>query len=650
MILCSLFAGNLLAFPALADGGNSTNSTNNTTSTLHSIIITVTANPTTINLGEHTTLTVTVLDNSSSPTYPTGTTLWTMGTANGTFSPSSCTLSSGSCTTLYTPASNSPNSVTVTASYAGDSTHHGGAASSQLTANIIRVTATSVTPNPATVSTGSSVSFVGKVTDMSIMPTTSNGTLSWTSGTVGGTFSPSSCTLSSGSCTTLYTPASNSPTAVTITATYTGDSTHSGSAGISSLTVNVLRGTTTTIVQKSTVSNGGTVYMVKVNDTSGTKTTPTGTVSLTDRNAAGIFNATSCTLSSGACVFLYTPNANAPNVITINATYTGDSTHLNSIGSSQLSENTFHATTTTVTPNPALFTSGNTTTFTATVSDTSNPSANLIGIVSWSDSSAGGTFNPSTCILSSNHCSLAYTPHLGSSGTIITATYAGDSVHYGSSGTSSLSVNVHTQQTTPSTSLTPSTTSAPTQPSTPTVAPAVINASPYDTADIVRAKSNQTIAAEINVINQTIQTQSIDNSVSVKTNNTSSDSLSLTVSASSQTSPKVVLINLGTTSINVANLKDLEIMYDGKSIQPATDVYSLLHVKNTDDPKYAIVVTQSEVQILVSVPHFSTHTITITNMSKVILAIPEFPLAAVVLVTGITVSLVFYRIKGHNRI
>ena len=446
--LCSFFGGNLF-FTAMADTGNQAGA-------LNSIIITVKANPVIVNLGGHTTLTVTIADNSSSPSFPTGTVLWSSGSAGGTFNPSSCTLASGTCTTSYIPSSSSPNAVTITASYAGDVAHHGGSNSSQITTNVIRPTTTTVMPNQALVSTGSSVSFTVQVADTTSLPTTPNGTVSWTSGSAGGTFNPASCTLASGTCSTSFTPSLNSPTTATITATYTGDSTHSGSAGISALTVNVLHSTTTSIIQNpSTVSSGGSIFVVKVNDTSSSKTTPTGTVSWTDGNAAGSFNATSCTLSSRACVFSYTPNANAPNVVTINATYSGDGTHMPSSGAFKLSTNELSGTTLTVTPNPATSASGNAVTFTATVADTSHPSAALIGIVSWSDNGAGGTFSPNDCALSSNHCTLLYTSHSNPSSMItITATYVGDSTHSGSSGTSSLSTSsANVSQPTNSTSI-----------------------------------------------------------------------------------------------------------------------------------------------------------------------------------------------------
>lgn len=155
---------------------------------------------------------------------------------------------------------------------------------------------------------------------------------------------------------------------------------------------------------------------------------------------------------------------------------------------------------------------------------------------------------------------------------------------------------------------------------------------PQDIQNINQAKTSQTIAAEVNVGSNQAQTTSIDNNVSVQTTMDNSDSLDAKVSASSQTGPKVIAFNLEATTINVANLKDLGVMYDGKLIQPAPNIDAILHAKSTDNPSFAIVVTQSGVQVLVLVPHFSTHTITLTNMSKVISTVPEFPFAILALI------------------
>ncbi|MBI3841936.1 MAG: PEFG-CTERM sorting domain-containing protein [Thaumarchaeota archaeon] len=161
------------------------------------------------------------------------------------------------------------------------------------------------------------------------------------------------------------------------------------------------------------------------------------------------------------------------------------------------------------------------------------------------------------------------------------------------------------------------------------------NETERDSSSIDDAKKDQTIAAQVDVNNEDVSTQSIDNNVSVKTEK-SPDSVNITVNASSQTGPKVLLINLNSTTIDVASMKYLDVRYDGHPIAPAANVDQILHANSTDEPHYAILVTQSGAQILVSIPHFSVHSITIGSLSKVIKPVPEFgSTAQIVLVVAI---------------
>ena len=152
-----------------------------------------------------------------------------------------------------------------------------------------------------------------------------------------------------------------------------------------------------------------------------------------------------------------------------------------------------------------------------------------------------------------------------------------------------------------------------------------------ETSHIEDAKTNQTIAAEIEIGNGNVDHKSIDNNIVVKTENSSSNSVNITVSATNQTGPKVILVNLNSTTIDVSSIKYLHILYDGKVITPAENVDQVLHGTSSDDPHYAILITQNGAQVLISIPHFSTHTITLDSLSKVIPAIPEFPFAILAL-------------------
>src|SRR5579875_2943757 len=173
------------------------------------------------------------------------------------------------------------------------------------------------------------------------------------------------------------------------------------------------------------------------------------------------------------------------------------------------------------------------------------------------------------------------------------------------------------------------------------------SATEQDVSDIAEAKTNQTIAAQVDIGAGNVAEKSIDSNVVVKVQNTTNDAINMTVSASSQSGPKVILINLNSTTIDVGNIKYLHIMYDGQPIAPAASVAQVLHPASSDQPHFAILVTQSGAQILISIPHFSTHTITITSLSKVIPSVPEFgPVAGIVLILSIiSVVMVSRKVK-----
>ena len=170
------------------------------------------------------------------------------------------------------------------------------------------------------------------------------------------------------------------------------------------------------------------------------------------------------------------------------------------------------------------------------------------------------------------------------------------------------------------------------------------HATEQDVSHIDDAKTNQTIAAEVEIGDGNINQKSIDNNVIVKTENTTSDAVNITVSATNQTGPKVILINLNSTTIDVSSIKYLHVLYDGHLISPAANVDQILHATSSDESHYAILITQNGAQILISIPHFSTHTITLSNISKVIPVVPEFgPLVGIIVAISVVGSLVISR-------
>ena len=158
-------------------------------------------------------------------------------------------------------------------------------------ADTLRTTTTTITPNPATTPISAPVTFHARVFDSNSgtksIPT---GTVSWADGGAGGSFGSPSCTLSqfgtsisTSICTISYTPPTNAGP-VSITGTYSGDSTHSTSSGTTpsvpplSAPQNLLAtaGTGSVALTWDTPSNDGgspiTGYKIYRSTSSGTET------------------------------------------------------------------------------------------------------------------------------------------------------------------------------------------------------------------------------------------------------------------------------------------------------------------------------------------------------------------------------------------
>jgi len=82
-------------------------------------------NPSTFNAGGSTTCTMTVTDLANSKSFPTGSIAFSTGLYQyGTFTPTSCALSSGSCSVKFAPFDESVGGIRISASYPGDSSHY----------------------------------------------------------------------------------------------------------------------------------------------------------------------------------------------------------------------------------------------------------------------------------------------------------------------------------------------------------------------------------------------------------------------------------------------------------------------------------------------------------------------------------------------
>ena len=183
----------------------------------------ITPNPATVQAGTPVTFTATVTDTSSAPTTPYGVVSWSDGNNGGAFSSSTCSIYDGTCTVTYTQPADSSNTLTITASYGGDTVHQSsyGIASLQVEGQM-RDTSVTVTPSATAYAAGSAITLTTTLEDAAYPGNALSGTVSWSDNGAGGTFSSSNCVISDNSCSVAYTPPSSSSD-ITIAASYGGD-------------------------------------------------------------------------------------------------------------------------------------------------------------------------------------------------------------------------------------------------------------------------------------------------------------------------------------------------------------------------------------------------------------------------------------------
>lgn len=273
--------------------------------------------------------TATVTDVSGlTPQTPTGWVGFETSRA-GSFSPSACTIHSGSCSVTYTPRAGSEGGVTITASYSGDA-NFGSSSGTAVISVDQRLSSMTLGCAPSTVPVNAPTTCTAKVSDstsvgISITPT---GTVTFSS--LGGTFgSGASCSLSAGTCSVTFTPTPGSEGAVLVEAGYSGDVDHYSSAASVGVTATTRSVTVSVMCAPSSIFPAqSTTCTVTVTDfDTGSPIVPTGTVHFS-ANVSGTFTPTDCTLSSGSCSVSYsTPTIGPPTTIAITATYSGDTDH-----------------------------------------------------------------------------------------------------------------------------------------------------------------------------------------------------------------------------------------------------------------------------------------------------------------------------------
>ena len=396
---------------------------------------------------------------------------------SGSFGGTSCGAPSGTtitCTNTYSPGgADVAGNYTMTGAFAGD-TNYSASTSSQsnnFTINAATTTTSvSSTPNPSTYA--QQVTFTATITaengpvgrngKRSARKPDVGGTVAWSTNTGCGTTNVTGGTSGNPGVATCTTSAATHLPVGTdaVTATYSGDSNHSGSAG----SVNqVVQGGIATTIDVTNVSPSNEDYgadspvtITAVLSWTGHGTAPTASDVTISGNGNGTYGSTSCAARVNetiTCTATYTPsNADGAGTYTETAAFSGD---VNYAASSSPETNNFTinaASSTTVvgsSANPSTY--GQSVTFTATITAENGPvgrngkrsarKPDVTGTVAWSANTGCGTTNVTGGTSGNPGVATCTTSSLNAGSYTIIATYSGDANHGGSSGTLNQTVN-----------------------------------------------------------------------------------------------------------------------------------------------------------------------------------------------------------------
>ncbi len=410
--------------------------------------------PSALFTGEPSACTVSVTDESTNPSTPTGSVSFSHSN-QGAFNPAaSCELSpagdgkSASCQLNYTPSAAGAHQIT--AAYPGDAIHAAGEETKTLTVTATvpkDTTATTIVCEPATVILGGAAACTVTVTDTAPSPSAPGGEVTFQHVGAGAFANNGTCVLftvgaDKARCQLLYTPSAVG--GQELTAAYQGDANHGKSQNTTALAVSPANGghptaTSLTCEPSEVILGGVAICTAEVLDTAANNPSAPGGAVVFLSEGPGTFSTGGCILFSvGAnrarCQLIYKPSETGPAPHKLTALYPGEAGHAPSQGSMLLNvvpPNGGHHTATTVKCEPATVAVGAGTACTATVKDTeaTAPSTPHGGVIFGSNSA--GTFDNGGCHLEEvspgeASCQLTYSPVNVRGGTHqITAAYEG---------------------------------------------------------------------------------------------------------------------------------------------------------------------------------------------------------------------------------
>jgi hypothetical protein len=163
----------------------------------------------------------------------------------------------------------------------------------------------------------------------------------------------------------------------------------------------------------------------------------------------------------------------------------------------------------------------------------------------------------------------------------------------------------------------------------------VVTTGQHDEGDIKSAEATKTISAVVSYGNTGVSLHPLDPHFSVSTSPLGNNGLLVSIWAQNVTGSRVLEVNLTGSQWTTASLQGLKVALDGTPIAEAASLSQVLSSTTTDPARYIILVTSVGLQLLVSIPHFSLHTIQIVPSVASVLSY----LAAngAILVTGLII-------------
>jgi len=76
---------------------------------------------------------------------------------------------------------------------------------------------------------------------------------------------------------------------------------------------------------------------------------------------------------------------------------------------------------------------------------------------------------------------------------------------------------------------------------------------------------------------------------------------------------RTITINIDKTVLSIEEINEVSVLYDGKEIKLADNYTDVLNPNDEHNPEYLVLIGAEGIQVLVSIPNFSTHTITVAK-------------------------------------